>query len=1508
MQTNIRILLHNIFDTKLRHMRRFIFLLTLLAPFLLLAQPKTNISLIAPDLKTTHHFNGLIFCHLEFQTVPTEEQKQVMLKNEITLYQYQPDLKWFASFPKSTASKTLTSAGVKRLITKPLSQKVDNRILRSKIPAYARVDGQTKAILTVASTTDYSAFHGALQAIGITVSSTFKPLGLMEISGTRTALIEAVKLPFAIYLELPNPPEELEIEDEMTMTRAPFINGYYNLDGLNGDGVTIAVNEGGRVDSVYNPDFKNRLDRSLEGGNTSGHKTGVSWRMASAGNIDPTDRGQAWGANLMSGGINFTNAAQANVNIVNNSFGYGCISGNATYSGGAALNDFLVRTNNRFMITYSCGNIGGSSCASYGAGPGWGSITGLVKSAKNIFAVGAMNNDEQLTGFSSKGPAMDGRILPDITATGPGGTSHASPNLAGVNALLTQAYRENNANQWPQSGLIKAIVLNTADDIENPGPDFRTGFGRVNAKRGLELIENSQWLTDSVANASTQTHSIPVPAGVSQLKVSVYWTDHEATAGITGKTLVNNLDLRLQAPNNNAWTLPWVLNTFPANDSLILPAFHGVDTLNNVELITIDNPAAGNYNAEVSGTLVPFGPQRYHLVYSYVYDSIEVIYPKGGEGLVPGENRRIRWDALDTGNSFDIEFSADSGATWQTIASGIASDQRSYNWTIPAVSSGEGLIKITAGTQVATSESTFSIVDPPNNLNLVWRCADSAIFSWDSVPGASSYRIYQLGNQFMDTASVTSNTYATVYNLSASESEWVSVQTMLPDSGSSRRAIALEIPPGDFNCIGNDLSVVQIMSPEPGYYPNCLTTDSLTLSIKLQNIGTSSLPYLPVAYQFNGNAIVHDTLFSALNSANEDIITFPSAILMQAGTNFLKVWSTYPGDANALNDTLEVEFDSYPSGSISLPYAQNFDNFNTCSSAWGCASITCNLSQNWFNLPNLSGVDSIDWRTHSGGTGSGGTGPSGDHTSGTGNYLYLEGSGNGGSGCQNHTAQMYSPCIDLAGTNSPTVSYWYHAYGNAIGGLHMDVLANGVWHLDVASPIAGSQGNQWNQQQANLSAFTGETIILSFRGRTGSGWLSDLALDDINISTLPLANFETTADTFCLGQTIPLQNLTTYGTNYTWSVLQNSFSYASGNGSSTNPTIVPNDTGWYDIQLIAYNAAGSDTLLYSSFFYVADFNAPTLVSDAPNHTYCFEDSAVFTADGSFSSYEFFQNGSLMQSGSDSIWATSTFSTGDSIWVVTPVNAGCFYQSDKLGLTVQPDISSFALSANDDDYVICEGDTVMLTALFGMNQYDFYLNGSIVESSTDSVYQTSQLMDGDEIYCTIFDSVGCTGNSDTLTWTVNATPSTPTVIPQGLDSLRASVVANSYQWWRDAAQLNETTQVIAAQGSGLYQVQAIMGVCSSEPSETYEYLLSNVENNTYNGVVIYPNPARVTLNIALEEATYSEVTIYDATGRMVLSESLMHGLNAFSIESLASGFYTIRLTGTLGNLKQSLIIN
>lgn len=1451
-------------------------------------------------------FEDRLWCYLQFGDVPTEAQRASLTASGVALYQYQPDLKWFAALPVNIQPTVLETAGVIKVYAKPSSRKIDQRILFGKVPDYAKTGNIVEATLTVASTLNYESMISVLESLAIEVKDRFDPLGIIKVNGTEQALIEAASLPFVIYVELPEPPAEMEIEDEMTMTRAPFINGYYNLNGLNGDGITIAVNEGGTIDPIYHPDFKNRMDLSLESGTLSGHKTGVSWRMASAGNINPIHRGQAWGTELMSGGINFSIAASANVNIVNNSFGYGCIPAGPTYNAGAATNDFLVRNNERFMITYSCGNIGNGICATYGAGPEWGNITGLVKSAKNIFAVGAMNTNEQLTAFSSRGPAMDGRILPDITATGPGGTSHASPNLAGVNAILTKAYRDANANQWPNSGLIKAIILNTADDIENSGPDFKTGFGRINARRALEVIENSQFITNSVSNSVTMLDIVNVPSGVKQMKISLYWNDKEATAGITGKTLVNDLDLRVQDPSGN-WVQPWVLNPFPHPDSLNAPAVQGTDTLNNVEMVTIDNPAAGNYSAEVTGSLVPFGPQVYRIVYSFVYDSITVIYPTGGEGLVPGEVRRIRWDAYDTGNAFDIDFSSDSGATWSSLATGLASNSRSYAWTIPPTLSGNCLIKVKAGPNEGVSDDRFTIVDPPSNLNLVWRCADSAIFAWDSVPGAMGYRAYRLGNKFMDTLGYTANTYIKIYNLSPVETEWVSVQAVLPDSGSGRRAIAMAIQPGDFNCIGQDLAVTAINSPDEGYIPTCYIGDTLPLEIKLQNTGTTTLSYQPIAYQLNGGAIAHDTVFSSLSSAAQTTFSIPSAITLAVGVNALKVWSTFPGDGNASNDTLEITINVYGGISATIPYAQNFDNFTNCSTAWGCESITCNLSAGWYNLPNINDVDTIDWRTHNGSTGSGGTGPTGDHTTGSGKYLYLEGSGNGGAGCLNHEAQVNSPCFDLTGTNAPTVSYWYHALGGGIGSLHLDVLSEGQWHFDVANPIVGAQGNQWLQEVADLSAFEGHPVVLRFRGRTGGSWLSDLAIDDINLTTLPLAGFETEYDTFCLGQTVPLMNATTYGLSYSWSILPGSFSYVAGNNTSVNPSILPNDTGWYDVQLIATNASGSDTLLVPHLFYVGNFDAPILAASPNVDAYCFGDSVSFNASGIGSAYDFYQNGTLVQSGNSNAWGTIVSAIGDLVWVVNNINTTCGLNSDSITVNMQPNLNGTALWSDDADQTICEGDTVQFSSQKNLDQYVFHINGLPVQSGSDSLYLTDQLMDGDQVFATITDSIGCTGLTDTLAWTVNPIPQTPSIVSVGMDSLEATVVAESYKWWNNSNVLTDTTQLIVALSSGIYRVQVTNLGCTSALSSEYLHTLFSRAELTEHSIRVFPNPASKEIHVLLEESGYGLVTLFDKAGRKVLTKTTHHGVNTLNIAQLPAGIYTIQLSGQSGRKEFMIVV-
>ena len=65
---------------------------------------------------------------------------------------------------------------------------------------------------------------------------------------------------------------------------------------------------------------------------------------------------------------------------------------------------------------------------------------------------------------------------------------------------------------------------------------------------------------------------------------------------------------------------------------------------------------------------------------------VAVGYPNGGESFRTGNNTVIYWGTSLTGN-VNIELSTNNGSTWQTVQSNLPATQRTYDWTIPAVSS-----------------------------------------------------------------------------------------------------------------------------------------------------------------------------------------------------------------------------------------------------------------------------------------------------------------------------------------------------------------------------------------------------------------------------------------------------------------------------------------------------------------------------------------------------------------------------------------------------------------------------------------------------------------------------------------------------------------------------------------------------------------------------------------------------------------------------------------------------
>ena len=271
--------------------------------------------------------------------------------------------------------------------------------------------------------------------------------------------------------------------------------------------------------------------------------------------------------------------------------------------------------------------------------------------AKNPIQVGAVNSDGlSMTSFSSWGPCDDGRLKPVVVAPGCEsgrvsgedfiysslntsdsaygasgwcGTSMATPAVGGLVTLLVQDWRaqgHGGAYDRPVPSLVKAVLVHSARDLGQPGPDFIYGYGAVRARAAVDLLRAGtgslggagavNWGTDSVSQGIVRTYTISVPAGTGELKASLAWDDAPAAA-FAANAVVNNLNLELVSPSSAVYR-PWVLSAASPH----LAATTGVNNVDNQEQVLVTNPASGTWTVRVTGTSVPQGPQTFGLVYT----------------------------------------------------------------------------------------------------------------------------------------------------------------------------------------------------------------------------------------------------------------------------------------------------------------------------------------------------------------------------------------------------------------------------------------------------------------------------------------------------------------------------------------------------------------------------------------------------------------------------------------------------------------------------------------------------------------------------------------------------------------------------------------------------------------------------------------------------------------------------------------------------------------------------
>ncbi|NOZ12625.1 MAG: S8 family serine peptidase, partial [Acidobacteria bacterium] len=363
----------------------------------------------------------------------------------------------------------------------------------------------------------------------------------------------------------------------------------------------------------------------------------------------------------------FQQAYDDGARVHSNSWGLPLSSGGYVYDSEAVEVDQFMWNHKDFLILFAAGNDGSDgnsdgvvdlrsvtapgtakNCITVGATESdidddtgtWGAYWSSDFPADPIKSDGVDEDPDGMAAFSSRGPAPDNRIKPEISAPGTmiistrsqasgagtgwgvyddwylydGGTSMATPLTSGA-AVVTRDFFVNHESVTPSAALIKATMMNGAYDMypgqygtgatqEQPTlrPNSVEGWGRVKLSETLMPASPVQLSyvdeTTGLNTGDVAAYQIVISDTSKPMKITLTWTDYPGAASASVE-LVNDLDLTVQTPSGTT--------LYPNHGT-------SADRVNNSETIDVPAPVSGTYIVRVTGYNVPQGPQPFALV------------------------------------------------------------------------------------------------------------------------------------------------------------------------------------------------------------------------------------------------------------------------------------------------------------------------------------------------------------------------------------------------------------------------------------------------------------------------------------------------------------------------------------------------------------------------------------------------------------------------------------------------------------------------------------------------------------------------------------------------------------------------------------------------------------------------------------------------------------------------------------------------------------------------------
>lgn len=444
-----------------------------------------------------------------------------------------------------------------------------------------------------------------------------------ELPGTGGVLLKFALNPLVGSVDFVWPKVEDNSASRALATAGPVTGAPRNLDGT---GVVVGEWDGGAILATHG-DFGGRVSVK-ETGSLSSHATHVAGTILGSGAGNAPARGFAPGATLV--GYNFNgnvpNERRESKHLYrhehdNHSWGSGGSGGYGGYA--TTARDFDTDCRDILLLAIkSAGNDGQSSEITVTAPEGnfgYDSIDG-TSGCKNVLVIGSAQDNGDLSNFSARGPTNDGRIKPDVTANGQGllstytntsgyssisGTSMSAPSTTGVVTLMSQLYKQLNQGQRWAPDVARCVVIHTVRDVFHTGPDYRFGWGLVDADRAATVLEEDakpdvrRIARGSLREGEEREFTVVVDPGSTELRLTMTWLD-AFNGGTAAKRVVHELDLIVTDPSGNR-AFPWTLDPANPHDDAVQDK---ANTIDNIEQVLVNNPVAGEWTVRVKAESV----------------------------------------------------------------------------------------------------------------------------------------------------------------------------------------------------------------------------------------------------------------------------------------------------------------------------------------------------------------------------------------------------------------------------------------------------------------------------------------------------------------------------------------------------------------------------------------------------------------------------------------------------------------------------------------------------------------------------------------------------------------------------------------------------------------------------------------------------------------------------------------------------------------------------------------